>query len=476
MSRKVIGKVEVEGKLVALTPISVGGLGEGEHVDLELAEDGTGCCYVPGTSLAGPMRAWLASRLDGKENHPLIRSLFGYVDGNDGQASALFIHDSPIKEKDVRRERRHGIAINEKTGTTKENFFYTRALLPQGTSLTLRMELDILSKDDPAPGALISVIDALQRGEIRFGAAKTRGMGKMKLEPNPKIYYYDFSNANALDQWLRREPAAVCGLEKFKEKFKENLPKLETARTYTITIHWRAASPVMVKAGRDGVETDMLPLMSGVGKEGKLAPVIPGSSIKGVLRAQARRILNTLFNPPEKPKEADDEERWDILKDLFGSKERAGRLRVDDVYYHQAIPFEDWLDEKINTSEEQEQGKIDMNSITERRQHVAIDRFTGGASNRALYSARPVKREGKWDPITLTLDNATEQELALLKLLVRDLKDGYIPIGFGSRRGLGEIEVDNLIYEGFPDDSILQDAWEKFIKSNTENFEGGEGQ
>ena len=80
----------------------------------------------------------------------------------------------------------------------------------------------------------------------------------------------------------------------------------------------------MVKAGRNGVEADMLPLMSGVedakGAAGGIAPVLPGSSVKGALRAQARRILHTLFDPNGE-KASEKPEYLDLLDALFGSTE-----------------------------------------------------------------------------------------------------------------------------------------------------------
>ncbi len=466
MSRKILGKIVVDGKLTALTPLSVGGLGTGEHVDLELAEDGTGHHYVPGTSLAGPMRSWLERHV---KDEAVIRDIFGYIEqeGDGGKASVLYVSDSPIDD-DVIAERRHGISIQDTTGTTKEGCFYTRALLPRGTCLKLRMELDILGEDYSA-GALSLLIDALQTGKIRFGACKTRGMGAMKLEET-KVNWYDFAgDSAALDLWLDGKDALRQGIEALSS-FKR--PELNLERAFTLSVPWRAVSPLMVKAGRDGIEADMLPLMSGIGG-GNVAPVIPGSSIKGILRSQARKILNTLFNPEE------GAEDWLIIEDMFGSKERAGRLMIDDVYHMPNSPVsrENWLKED-GTS---------MNSFTERHQYVAIDRFTGGASDKALYSARPVKKDESdtpgWDPIRLTLDvsNAlseenVKKEQALLKLLLRDMKEGYITIGFGSRRGLGEIEiegdVDSIISSaGFPDDSVLQPAWDDFVSSGGKNFD-----
>lgn len=454
MSREILGKVKVCGTFVSQTPLSVGGLGSSEHVDLELAEDGQGRCYVPGTSLAGPMRAWMERHIRPEE---LVKNLFGYICNaeDDGQASVLYVSDSLVKAP--RRERRHGIAILEDTGTTRENFLYTRALLPRGTRLPLVMELEILKGADagghPA-GALDLLLEALQRGDIRFGACKTRGMGVLKLE-DLTVDYYDFAgDPEALDLWLEGKSAAKHSLSDFPR------PHLEEGRAFDITITWHSTSPLMVKSGRDGAEADMMPLMSGV--EGGIAPVIPGTSLKGILRSQARKILDTLFNskePGEKGKE-----RWDILSRLFGSQERAGRLMLDDVYCLPQEPISDeaWLDEDLET----------LNHVTERRQYVAIDRFTGGASDGALYSARPVRRDAKWGIIHLAVDFPEDEpqeeilrELALVKLLVRDMRDGFIPIGFGSRRGLGEIAVDSVDYGGtFPEDGELQAAWDSFIQ------------
>ena len=89
---------------------------------------------------------------------------------------------------------------------------------------------------------------------------------------------------------------------------------------------------------------------------------------------------------------------------------------------------------------------------------------------------RPVRRdkgnqEGGWEPIRLSLDLSGFSEkqvctaLALLKLLLRDLRDGYLPIGFGSRRGLGEIVVPEggIRYLDFPSDAELQLAWNAFV-------------
>ena len=479
MSRTIVGKVWVRGDLVAQTPISVGGLGAGEHVDLDVAVDGSGKLYIPGTSLAGPMRAWLSKNV---EPEAMVDELFGFIEQTEdkGQASSLFIEDSPARGSV--RERRHGIALREDTGTVADGFFYTRGLLPRGTRFLLEMELDIDKSPEPGTehpaGALAPLLRALCAGEIRFGACKTRGMGELRLE-NLRVDYYDFAKdteeAPDLVRWLAAgDPSEDRGSLGLEQELKElecfGTPKRKERHLFEVLVHWRALSPVMVKAGRDGVETDMLPLMSGVagakGAAGSIAPVLPGSSVKGALRAQTRRILHTLFDPKGE-NISDKPEYLGLLDALFGSTEWAGRLSVDDVYYRREAPVSPgaWLKEDVDA----------LNAVTERHQHVAIDRFTGGASEGALYSARPVKRDegGKksgWEPIRLALDLSDFPEaegraaLALLKLLIRDLRDGYVPIGFGSRRGMGEITVEGVDWSAnFPTEEELQPAWDAFV-------------
>jgi len=51
-----------------------------------------------------------------------------------------------------------------------------------------------------------------------------------------------------------------------------------------------------------------------------------------------------------------------------------------------------------------------------------------------------------------------------LKLLIRDLEDGYVSIGFGSRRGMGAIAVKGVDWDsGFPAEEELQTSWDAFV-------------
>ena len=98
--------------------------------------------------------------------------------------------------------------------------------------------------------------------------------------------------------------------------------------------------------------------------------------------------------------------------------------------------------------------------------HVAIDRWTGGASEGALYSVlAPTKVE--WKPMQLTLDFGWIEQssrlptLMLLLLTLRDVAENRLPFGFATNRGMGEIVVNKIKIEGEGLSGDLE-AFEKF--------------
>jgi hypothetical protein len=85
--------------------------------------------------------------------------------------------------------------------------------------------------------------------------------------------------------------------------------------------------------------------------------------------------------------------------------------------------------------------------------HVAVDRWTGGAADQLLFTV--MEPHGvEWEPIRLDLDFSRLPEpdhraaVMLLLLLVRDLADGRLPLGYGVNRGLGSIAVDTVRVSG----------------------------
>lgn len=117
--------------------------------------------------------------------------------------------------------------------------------------------------------------------------------------------------------------------------------------------------------------------------------VLPGSSVRGALRARASRIARTILyrkreapdwsNVPVHDQLANDPT---LVRALFGTTERRGAVTVLDTL---SIPSEDNKAEKLRT-------------VT----HNAGDRWTGGVADKALYFEEyPIP---DWEPLRIEVD------------------------------------------------------------------------
>lgn len=457
MARPLGSKILVEGRLVTLTPLSIGGVDD-HGVDLALAVNGSGKHYVPGTSLAGPLRDWarrnlrpdLTDRPDRQDRDgSLVAQVFGYQGKpgtTAGHASWLTIGDGEILGLDGQPvELRDGVGIDRRTGAAAHGIRFERQVLPPSTAIELRLELDLPPagsgqgfKAADAEALLRLLLDALRDGEIRLGGAKTRGLGRVKLDGEPTVRRYDLgANRSDLFRWLRDRDLSASGPSAElaeAEGFLDPPPRLE------VEVRWHPLTPVLVKSGVEGEGVDSLPLVGTVGG-GEVAAVLPGSSVKGALRSHAERIARTLQGPPPPaPAGFLDQLAVPVVEDLFGSAGRAGWLSVPDVYQEgRRLSAEDFREERLDGWGRHED-------------HVAIDRFTGGAAESLLFSLHtPPDEPGAWAPLRLELElprntagGRAPAALALLLLTVRDLAAGRVPLGFGTNRGLGAVSVDSV--------------------------------
>jgi CRISPR/Cas system CSM-associated protein Csm3 (group 7 of RAMP superfamily) len=101
---------------------------------------------------------------------------------------------------------------------------------------------------------------------------------------------------------------------------------------------------------------------------------------------------------------------------LFGSHGFVGRFAASDAY-----------------------PKANSVPLVEVRDGVAIDRFTGGAAQGAKYDLEVLTR-GEFET-TLEIRNFERWQLGLVGLVLRDMEEGLVRIGFGKSRGLGRIKA-----------------------------------
>jgi CRISPR/Cas system CSM-associated protein Csm3 (group 7 of RAMP superfamily) len=455
LARKIFQRIYITGDLVTESPLHVGGLSLDPTIDLALAIDGRGRLYIPGTSLAGALK-----------NAVKHQDLWGYQDKNQGHASFLVIEDVYVSQENiVITEVRDGVQIDRGSGTATIRGKFDRAIIPKGVKLDMKLSLDLPLDENSQTAyteSLDHILGALAAGEIRLGAAKTRGLGRVKLENCQRLVHELRTKTGIL--------AALLNTADNTQSYSEYTPKkFQAPNQLQVKIIWKPVGAVLVKDSIESNAVDVLPLTSADGSN--LALVIPGSSIKGALRSQAERIVSTLCP------DIDSGDELPIVPSLFGTtanKEKPqlgqGALFVEDCYSQKQSTRAAW--QKVLQADK-DSNLIDVLSnanmaTVQQAFHVAIDRWTGGAAEHMLYSK--LEPFGiNWSPIELSVNlNRLASDslvgIALLLFLLRDLAQQRIPLGYGVNRGLGAIKVEEIQINGrglvpdSPDFSWLIDA------------------
>lgn len=201
-------------------------------------------------------------------------------------------------------------------------------------------------------------------------------------------------------------------------------------------------------------------------------PVLPGSSLKGVLRSTAERILRTVEpagRSPDLPPLADSPfvHSLEQLRTMTG--QRAGRNDAKEwLYLLRLLPRREVADSELADWKDWVKLPPDLyaqlsaasqlfgctlhaglltiedayapDAVTQRRSHVAIDRFTGGAGRGLLFVEQLAPGE-QLLTTTLTLTNFAFWQIALLGLTLREISAGYAGLGGGTRKGQGQMKI-----------------------------------
>lgn len=463
MSRQVHQRWELTGTLVAESPVRVGNVDVAGEGALSQARDGLDRPVLPGTALAGVIRAGLPGTLGDSE-------LWGRPadTAETGHGSWVTVDDATAPE-DTPTEQRDTTSIDRITGAVARGHLFTQETLPAGTRFGFRFTVD-----DPKPGEeteavrLLAAVAALLAGTgILVGAATSRGFGRVRLTD------------------ARRSRSVLATRAGMLQVLRGDVPSEQVDTTdratppdgmVRVTIPWRPRGPLMVRVAAESVAVSAHPQTTQV-SENQRRLVLPGSSLKGTLRAHAERIMRTAHGVDAPPKLLDQlsDERLAPIAALFGTANengsgqgRRGALNVHECLGRDLIADEHWT--KIQRLKQPKPAKpadgashdrMEHHRFAERlaalnenltagirftvAYHVAIDRWTGGAAANRLFAVLEpeVTGDAPWDDIVLDIDTrrADEHALTLLVFLLRDLCDGWIGVGYGITRGNGAVSV-----------------------------------
>ncbi|KXK58950.1 hypothetical protein AWW66_26900 [Micromonospora rosaria] len=516
MGQSIGTRIEVIGVLTCLGPVHVGGWDTTAEANLTIARDGTGRPCLPGTSIAGALRAYLTgvTGFRGNRAATLMNALFGHIDstGRGGSPSWLRVDDAHLIGEDVPLTVRDGVGIDRRSASAAATYLYTRQVLPAGTRFALRLVADTptTAAAPDYPGgwsglvrdAVEAVADGLAHGRVPIGAGRGRGFGQVQLR-DVTVRSADLSDPAGLVAWLTGAVPAT-----------PRPPSEDTAPAdgrLQVTVTWRPVTPLLVRDSMPGTVVDTLPLTD-TAADGTVRLLLPGSSIRGVVRAHAERIvrtlqggdapvgfLDTLIHPPPgvdvlfgsaPPRRRTDPEQ--AVPDGEGIGEPAGRgwrgvVTVADCHSAGQVSAPQWngivttSPESVDASGVERKDREQRNSARDQARtalreglgdisgnialgvsdHVAIDRWTGGAGDHRLFSVLDPDTTVAWEPIRIEVDTtrldghraptgATSGPLALplLLLVLRDLRDGWLSLGYGGTRGRGQIEVTGVTFTG----------------------------
>ena len=371
--------VRYEVEALCRTPLRTGGTDSDPQTVLE-SWDGT--ALLQGSSLAGALRGWLAAADAG-----MAETLFG----SQKQAGHLLVSDG-VFDRTAERYTRPRLRINGATGAADDGGKFDVAHIGSGSFFRFTLTWLGLQRCDEELEAVEQMLAALNSGEIRLGAQKSNGFGRVEL----KVYKCTFDLTDPSDRaaWL----GDTC------QGTPLTLPEVVNARRVTFLVSGQADS-LLVKAGA-ALQKEGCAYTPNLTEGGR--PILPGSSIKGAVRTRAEMIAGFLGLPLE------------VTENLFGRMSSKG-----DNGKPGCVFFED--------------GRL---SGEKRLQisRIRINRFTGGIIRGGLFTEEPLSC-GVEMHISAPDDSAA---CGLLLYALRDLGLGLYNLGSGGAIGRGYLSVREI--------------------------------
>ncbi len=417
---KILSRKYISIMVKLVSPISISN-GENENTDSDIMLNGKGEFFIPGSSLAGAFRSYLGV----EKNKDCV---YGFAEQENGRMSSIFISDLFFPYMNTTKSVRDGVKLS--SDKTVDNKFDMEIIEP-GIDGVIKLEIVVREGDSYDYDAEITrIVSGLQSGEIRIGANKNRGFGRIEVSG---IYERTFDK-NTRTEWITFCKTADC------TKKAKYVPYDEWIKEKPIdcTRYIKASLSLSLKGG--------ISIRKYSAKPGKVdyehitcngKPVIPGTSWNGAVRSDVIRILNAL-----------------------GIKDRNKINNIINQWFGYVL-VENQKPKDRETSEPEEaekasQSKIVISeSIIEGAKPVPmtrnkINRFTAGTKDGSLYSEISYF-DGKTNlEFMVKKDEGSNYKalLGMMMLVSSDISKGYVAVG-------GQVGIGRGIFSENPDDPKL---------------------
>lgn len=468
-------KYLIAAEITNATPLLIGsGEADGQK-DMLILKDGNGYPLIPGTSLAGVLR----SKIKAIYNENVENLIFGNIKEkkNEQNQSMLNIRDIVLKDENGKPAVvicRDCVRLDP-FASSAENKFDFEAVERGATGkffieLTVRAKLaeraeriseeisfvhtEYETKKDLFGDVVATIADMLTSG-IQVGAKTASGLGKIQSCIPAGVVEFDFRNSKDTLKWLfylQDKTKLPQNIYISPKNVGQVLPKGDLCVSVLASIN----SALLIK-NYDNIEKDDnnndddKAKISAVQLKSKDAYLIPGTSLRGVIRHEAYKILQSIYK--------DDENKvQDFIFELMGNVStkgnadekleaaKASKLSVEEIYI----------------------SKEDVNSSVKQKR-IRINRFTRSVMPSSLFTEQPIwQTNGSLTPIHLNIyvKECSEKMAGLVLLIMRNIFQGRLSIGSGKGIGRGFItgRYAEMIYNNGTNDS-------KFIFDATNGFE-----
>jgi len=444
-THRAIARVIIE----AASPIAIGTGEKNILTDSPVATDIYGLPYIPGSSLAGVLRHALGYSDENNAQNP-----FGYQDSKGGHGSYLIFSDAVMIGKDGKAmdglmdELKNDIdwdndfykALRELPirqhanlndfGTVSDTGKFDNAVALKGTRFVFEVEMPFGDEGTPSFDDFKDMLRKLSSKTLRIGSGAHNGLGELEVI-KCQCVNLDLSQPDDLEAYLNKSSKLSVNDPFIKDAkdFKETDDTNTQAMHYELTLH--PDSFFLFGSGVGDDEADMTPATENIiiwdandkpsiKEERQL--LIPATSIKGAIAHRTAYHYNRLTKRFAETKTGKTGDENEAVSAIFG---RGG-----------------------DKPEEIKAGKIFMSDLLEEKpeetvlNHVAIDRFTGGAIDGALFQEKVSVGIGKKYTIHIYLpekvsDEDNDKIIEAFEAALKDICRGLLPLGGGVNRGNG---------------------------------------
>lgn len=382
------------------------GSGMDETTDKDIVRNSKGDPYIPATALAGIYR----TLFEEKEAAYYFGTVIRKEQKTEAADSRFIVYDAVLRSRQYNIGYRDCVGLDSwKTAVPGAKFDFE--ILEPGVVFVTYIEQNKYAGDQNA-GDVIA--DAWEKEDITIGGKGTRGLGKIK-NAKVDILEFSFTEQKEIDKWLDFDLYDDCAWIRYEKEFgcavTESVPE-HYKKSIHLKLKLEQKGPLIIRSYTTKVKSEQgmpdytqLAYMRKQEKgedSPKEIPVIPGTSWAGAFRHQMKQLdpdcIGQYFGENAKQKS----------RITFGESEIVGAA------------------DKLFTRN-------------------AIDRFTGGTVDNALYTEKLCYGGHTELAIVVTPDKAAETFLQCLAAAIVDLHMGFLAIGGENAIGRGLFTLTEIL-------------------------------